>query len=350
MKILLLRNKSCRRREQEEYRIRSWMRGSSHFECKLPEEADLIIFTSCAFDKYTYDLAADQLRKLLPFKDKTIVAGCIPDLAPELVEGFKTVTLYELDKHLGIDVPDSNVQHPGVHISHGCMGNCNYCGINKATKRHRSVPLETIKEAVDAKQKAGMRPLLLGEDTGCWGLDIGSSLPDLLNQLDGEVFLDNMGAHWFMRYYESLRPLLLSGRIYRIEVAMQSFSPKLVANMNRPTDYDFTLLAKRLRYLADKRMEQTGLPYTDQLDLHLLSGHPLETKEDRKIDRSILRQYIQDTIPYTSSPFFRYRHCELPPTESYHHVSIGPVPWICDSCNMKIFDCICDNQHKGYML
>jgi len=73
-----------------------------------------------------------------------------------------------------------------VPISQGCLGNCAYCLTKQARGVLQSYPPDHIVEMVTGAVKAGMKEIqLTSQDTGIYGRDIGSSLPELLELISG---------------------------------------------------------------------------------------------------------------------------------------------------------------------
>jgi len=374
MNIALYRNLSCQRREQEEYRIRKWMSLNGHTECDAPE-ADLLIFTSCGYDRTNYNLAIDQLIKMIPYNIITTVVGCFPSIDPgnPLLANFNTLKLRDLNAYFdtlgGIPmspIMDKDCDHYGVHIATGCVGNCTYCGSCRATGKVKSIEPHIILENVIDMWSRGITPMLLAEDTGAYGMDCSSTIVGLLDLLrrnarkEDKIIVDNMDAQWFMLHYDALRQMLDSDFIIRLPLGVQSFNHEVLAKMNRRNNYDSHLLAERIREIADARMARSGKDYCDNLDIHLLVGYPGETREEMHVTMSIVDRLLSDNIPFCASPFFRHinmdlQEKELSPNEYQFrcnalYAGAPEFKWICPACHYKLYDCICTVDRKGKML
>ncbi len=71
-----------------------------------------------------------------------------------------------------------------IAISTGCLNQCTYCKTKHARGELGSYPPDEIVErAVQAFQEGVVEVWLTSEDTGAYGRDIGSSLPELLYRL-----------------------------------------------------------------------------------------------------------------------------------------------------------------------
>ena len=71
-----------------------------------------------------------------------------------------------------------------VPISQGCLGSCSYCITKQARGRLMSYPPPDIVDMVKEAVRIGKKEIqLTSQDTGIYGRDIGSSLPELLHRL-----------------------------------------------------------------------------------------------------------------------------------------------------------------------
>ncbi|MBU1940855.1 MAG: hypothetical protein KKC68_03705, partial [Candidatus Thermoplasmatota archaeon] len=93
-----------------------------------------------------------------------------------------------------------------ISISRGCIHNCSYCGIRKGIGPLISKPLnQCIKEFMEGLQKKNTQFVITADDIGPYGIDIGSSLPELLNEITkipGDYTIKITGTHpgWIIKY------------------------------------------------------------------------------------------------------------------------------------------------------
>lgn len=135
---------------------------------------------------------------------------------------------------------DFNNNFFSLRISSGCLGRCSYCNIKKAIGHLRSKPLslllEETRKAIGSRQ---YRINIISSDSGSYGLDIGSSLPQLLETIFKEdkriniTYLGNVHPIWMCRYKNELLKLIAGKRIKSIMVAIQSGSPRILKLMRR---------------------------------------------------------------------------------------------------------------------
>jgi threonylcarbamoyladenosine tRNA methylthiotransferase MtaB len=179
----------------------------------------------------------------------------------------------------GLTLRQEIIPYFNLRIAEGCAFKCSYCAIRFATGRIKSKPIETIIEEFKTGLKAGHKVFqLICEDTGSYGIDIGTTFPDLLRKVleikgDYRLLLIDFGAYWFVKYFEELVPLFKEhpehvGEVY---VSLQSGSNKILRAMRRPEDS--TQVISKLKELKEQ------VP-TINLRTTVIIGFPGETDDD----------------------------------------------------------------------
>lgn len=170
-----------------------------------------------------------------------------------------------------------------LRISSGCSGGCSYCNIKRAIGNLRSKPVSVILEEL----RKGLRNKqykfnIISSDTGAYGLDINSNLPQLLKVILGEdkrivvEYLGNMNPTWMCRYKNELLSLFRTKKIKSMSTAIQSGSQRILKLMRRDTNIDeFTSVIKELKKVYPSLRIRT----------QIIVGFPTETEQD-----------VQDTI------------------------------------------------------
>lgn len=235
----------CNRRKLDLERIRTYLEINGYILVNSPEKADRIIVGTCAFKRKEEDQSVARLEALRKHSGKTVVFGCLPDIAPERFASFgdlPKVAPKELEK-IGVlfsgsqqafnDVSESHLLPTGrasmkssrhnlamlkigseldvrdvmqqalvaggqrfrsllnktpelfyLLVCRGCLGKCSYCAIRRSIGPVKSKPVAAIIEDLQAGISQGYREfVILGDDTGCYGVDIGSSLTELIDAL-----------------------------------------------------------------------------------------------------------------------------------------------------------------------
>ena len=180
------------------------------------------------------------------------------------------------------------VPYYNIRIANGCLNACTFCATRLATGKLKSKSEEQIVEEFRIGLKAGYKIFqLVNEDTGCYGLDIGTTLPNLLKRIlaiegDYQLILIDFNPQWIVKYYEELMPLFLKhrGKIRELFVSLQSGSNRIIKAMNR--SYDVGDVKKKLISLR-KQVPEIMLRTT------ALIGFPGETEEDFEMTRRVIQ-------------------------------------------------------------
>lgn len=232
----------CNRRQLDIKNIRTYLEANGYEIAEHPEDADKILVATCAFKKLEEDESVQRLRHFRKYGREIVVYGCLPDIAedryrefadipkvaPREIEKIEDYFPGQIKKYA--DITDTNlVDKKGSHIfksivrtiqtkptmdlefwhrmlasgrkkiadivsppatpyylfaCRGCLGLCSYCAIRKSVGSVRSKPIPMVVNEFQKGVKDGYRDFtILGDDPGCYGVDLGSSLPDLLQAL-----------------------------------------------------------------------------------------------------------------------------------------------------------------------
>lgn len=180
-----------------------------HQRVQDESEADLAVINTCVVIKPTETKIMRRIRQLNQTGMDLVIAGCLPavaraDLASEFPDSilisppeygdFKELIMVKFGEGKGPmpTLPDSTTI--GIlPISQGCLGNCSYCLTKKARGDLTSYPELVILDRLRTLLKNGAREVqLTAQDTGCYGLDIGSDLGNLLSTVqavDGDFMI-----------------------------------------------------------------------------------------------------------------------------------------------------------------
>lgn len=129
--------------------------------------------------------------------------------------------------------------HYFIKISQGCIHNCSYCGIRNAVGPLKSKPVDQcIKEFEEGLQSGYKKFSLQADDVGPYGIDIASSLPELLDKmtiLSGtyELYIENTHPGWLIKYQNQWTEIISRRNIKAIIVSLQSGSNRILKLMRR---------------------------------------------------------------------------------------------------------------------
>ncbi|MHC1609173.1 MAG: tRNA (N(6)-L-threonylcarbamoyladenosine(37)-C(2))-methylthiotransferase [Candidatus Methanofastidiosia archaeon] len=284
------------------------------------DDADIIIFNTCGVKGQTEHKV---LKDIAPYvgKKKVIVAGCLPLIhygaIPENVEAIigpdqipKIASIVdsvrqgnkvrEIKQASCMPMPLPQVRDGVVAIvpvSLGCMGSCTYCATRFARGKLRSYALEDISREVSMLVKEGYKEFqLTSQDTGCYGIDIGTSLPELLATLaeiskDIRIRVGMMNPNHALMQLDELLEAFDAPNIYKfLHLPIQSGSNTVLRDMNRKynvEEYMFVVDAFRDRF--------AGL----YLATDVIVGFPRETEEDFERSLDIMYRSFPDKVNIT---------------------------------------------------
>lgn len=267
-------------------------------------EADAVIVNTCAVKEPTESKVLHRL-KVMPKEKKLVITGCLPLInLPRLRRevAFDAITgpslgsdiVWVLDKifdgetveYLKDDLKPELVTvtiNSGtiliVPVALGCLSACSYCCVRFARGRLRSYEVaEVVATVRDGVRRGAKEIWLTGQDLGAYGLDIGSSLPELLEtvcRVDGDymVRVGMMNPRFAREYAQSLKRLYANeAKLFRFaHLPVQSGSDRVLKLMNRGYSVsDFVGLVREFRAI-DKRFS---------IMTDIIVGHPGEAEED----------------------------------------------------------------------
>lgn len=127
-----------------------------------------------------------------------------------------------------------------IKVSYGCPGKCSYCATKLGIGDFRSVDKDFVMMQFVEGLKQGYRHfLLIGDEIGAYGRDIGTTLPELLQQMydksDGKAIVSIRYIHpdILVTLYNKLKKFFASGFVNYFCCAIQSASPAVLKRMNR---------------------------------------------------------------------------------------------------------------------
>jgi MiaB-like tRNA modifying enzyme len=308
-----------------------------------PQDAEILLYNTCAVKSPTENRVIDILRKA-PKDKRLIVTGCLPLInferlenevefdgvagpAPgaKIVEILRRVAAGEKVVYLlGVSKPSLCLPKIPVNrvvsivpINYGCLGNCSYCCVHFARGQLRSNPIDEIVERVKQDLDSGAKEVwLTSQDTACYGKDIGTSLADLLRricEIEGDFFVrvGMMNPNHVMEMLDELVEVYKGGRIFKfLHLPVQSGDDEVLELMNRQyTVEDFRKVVQAFR----KEIPRLTLS-TD-----VICGFPGESREAFEHTKKLVRE-IQPDIVNVSKFFSRPRTpaekmVSLPPEE-----------------------------------
>ena len=293
--------------------------NGGHTLVESSSESDLNVVVTCSVKDAT---ANKMIHRIKSLKSKPlIVAGCLPKAEKDTVEKFTEnasmlgpnslgQTLQVINSTLRgrkqIALEDSDLSKVGlpkirlnpivgiVEIASGCMSECTFCQTKLSKGDLSSYRLGDIVRQVQTEIKEGCKEVwLTSTDNGCYGFDIGTDLPTLVNSVseipeDFMVRVGMMNPMYMPRIKEKLIESYENNKVFKfIHIPVQSGSDKVLHDMKRGhTVGTFREIVKKLK-------ERFG-EFTVSTDI--IVGFPSETEEDFQKTVQLLDKTKPDVV------------------------------------------------------
>ncbi len=282
-------------------------------------ESDLNLIVTCSVKDTTANKMMHRIKSLK--KKPLIVAGCLPKAEKNNVEKFtenasllgpnslgKTLDVINstLKGRKQIALEDSDISKIGlpkvrlnptvgiVEIASGCMSECTFCQTKLAKGDLSSYRLGDIVRQVQTEIKEGCKEVwLTSTDNGCYGFDIGTDLPTLVNAVseipkDFMIRVGMMNPMYMPRIKQNLIESYDNEKVFKfLHIPVQSGSDKVLNDMKRGhTSETFREIVKKTK----ERFEN----FTISTDI--IVGFPSETEEDFQKTITLLDETKPDVV------------------------------------------------------
>ena len=283
------------------------------------EKADIIIFNTCAIDAPAEDVFFTRLetvKKEYPYKI-IIIAGCLPQADPHKLKTYSLLGTWQIHHIVEVveealhnniihmletgEMPPLNLpkirQNPWVEIiplSRGCL---NVSPLSKTKPVREHLPSYPVSAIVEVAQKAvneGVRQIwLTSQNTGSYGLDLGTDLASLVRELlqipgQFKIRLDPGQPGHIHKFYPELFPLLNHEKMFKfVHLPLQSGSNYILKTMRRGiTAEEFLRMVQELRLAVPEVTLATDI----------MVGFPGETDEVHWQTINLLRKITPDVL------------------------------------------------------
>ena len=293
--------------------------NGGHTLATSSSESDLNLIVTCSVKDTT---ANKMMHRIKSLKTKPlIVAGCLPKAEKNSVEKFaenasllgpnslgKTLEVINatLNGRKQITLEDSDLSKVGlpkvrlnsaigiVEIASGCMSECTFCQTKLAKGDLSSYRLGDIVRQIKTEIKEGCKEVwLTSTDNGCYGLDIGTDLPTLVNAVseipkDFMIRVGMMNPMYMSRIKQNLIESYDNEKVFKfLHIPVQSGSDKVLNDMKRGhTSETFREIVKKTK----KRFEN----FTISTDI--IVGFPSETEDDFQKTITLLDETKPDVV------------------------------------------------------
>ncbi|GAB6022094.1 Threonylcarbamoyladenosine tRNA methylthiotransferase [Chamberlinius hualienensis] len=289
---------------------------------EMKEEADLWLLNSCTVKNPAEDHFRNEINAGRASGKFVVVAGCVAQSVPSVtyLKGLSIIGVQQIDRVVEVveetlkgnsvrllgkkkegkrktggatlDLPKirRNALVEIIAISTGCLNQCTYCKTKHARGELGSYPPQQIVQRAQQAFQEGVCELwVTSEDTGAYGRDIGSSLPELLWQLidvipDGCMLRVGMtNPPYILDHLEEMGKILDHPKVYSfLHLPVQSASDSVLSDMKR--EYCRADFEKVVDTLNQKVPGIT-------IATDVICGFPTETEEDFEETIDLVQKY-----------------------------------------------------------
>jgi len=285
-------------------------------------EADLWLLNSCTVKTPAEDHFKNEIDEAQERGKSIVVAGCVPQGQPKsgFLQGLSIIGVQQIDrvvevveetlkghsvrllgtkKEDGKKIGGASLLLPKIRknplveiisINTGCLNQCTYCKTKHARGELGSYPPEEIIARAEQSFQEGVCEIwLTSEDTGAYGRDIGTSLPELLRKLvevipDGCMLrLGMTNPPYILEHLEAIAEILNHPRVYAfLHVPIQSASDAVLGDMKR--EYCAADFENVVNFL---RQRVAGI----SIATDIICGFPTETESDFEETMNLCSKY-----------------------------------------------------------
>ncbi|MBI2145071.1 tRNA (N(6)-L-threonylcarbamoyladenosine(37)-C(2))-methylthiotransferase [Candidatus Woesearchaeota archaeon] len=281
------------------------------------EEADAIVVNTCTVKGPTEAKIRSRIRQLQGNSKRLIVAGCMAEAQTAAVQslapGAAVVGTHRIDEIVtavegrnaiavgksGIDkasLPRIGVNKAVsiIQVNDGCLGSCTFCITKSARGSTFSYPMGSIRNAAEEVVANGAREVwLTSQDTGTYGLDRRTNLPQLLQQLcdiegDFRIRVGMMNPTLANHLLQPMAEAFKDEKVFKfLHIPLQAGSNKVLAAMKRG------YAVETFRKIVCKFREQ--LPQVT-IATDIICGFPSETTDDFNETLAIIEETRPDVV------------------------------------------------------
>lgn len=315
MKIFFATLNPCAARMINVQQHIDFVRNCGHDIVTFPHDADVIFVWGCEFRKDWADFTDEILYDLnKEYHAKVIYMGCTLKTASQDANGITTIPWKDTKRTfesilsdtgksvqnipmvyavppISDNIEEYKKQNPNarvwfedeyvkVNICEGCLEYCTYCSEKLMFPRFRSFPeSEIVRQTSEIlNNNGGGKVLLLGDSTGDYGKDTGTTIENLINNIiinsdcDPKFGITQLNPQHFLNDKSSMLKFIDSGVIDYLNLPVQSLSDNILHDMNRK--YNTEQIQQLFQLLKDAEFKN--------FSTHLLIGFPGETMDDVK--------------------------------------------------------------------
>ena len=293
--------------------------NGGHTLAENSQDSDLNLIVTCSVKDATANKMIHRIKE--SSSKPLVVAGCLPKAEQKTVEKFaenasllgpnsigKTLQVIKstLDGKKMVELQDSDVSKIGlpkirlnptigiIEIASGCMSECTFCQTKLAKGELQSYRIGDIVRQVNAELSDGCTEIwLTSTDNGCYGFDIDTDLPELINSVSEipEKFFIRVGMMnpmYMPRIRDGLLKSFENANVFKfLHVPVQSGSDKVLNDMKRGHT------AQTFRDVTD---HFRGKFENFTISTDVIVGFPTETEDDFEQTLELLQETKPDIV------------------------------------------------------
>ncbi|MEJ2260375.1 MAG: tRNA (N(6)-L-threonylcarbamoyladenosine(37)-C(2))-methylthiotransferase [Nitrosopumilaceae archaeon] len=293
--------------------------NGGHTLVESSSESDLNVIVTCSVKDATANKMIHRIKSLA--KKPLVVAGCLPKAEKSTVEKFSEnasmlgpnslgKTLQVIDTTLKggkqIALEDTDLSKVGlpkvrlnpvvgiVEIASGCMSECTFCQTKLSKGDLQSYRIGDIVRQVETEIQEGCKEVwLTSTDNGCYGFDIGTDLPSLIDTVadipyDFKIRVGMMNPMYMARIKDNLIESFDNNKVYKfLHIPVQSGSNKVLNDMKRGHT------AGTFRDIVSKARSKFP-DFTISSDI--IVGFPSETETDFDMTVDLIKETRPDVV------------------------------------------------------
>jgi threonylcarbamoyladenosine tRNA methylthiotransferase CDKAL1 len=282
------------------------------------EDADAILINSCTVKGPSQNTATNLVKRAQQVGKPVVLSGCVPTADSTLaksLDGVSMLSVTQIDRVVevveealkgnemrllsarrglpSLELPKvrKNRFVEVIPISGGCLGNCSYCKTKHARGKLMSYPPEALLgRALRAVEEGVSEVWLTSEDTGAYGLDIGTNIAALLERIADALLPANVmlklgmtNPPYMLEHIKAVAAVMNRPNVFAfIHIPVQSGSDAVLQAMIREyTSADFKRLVDGLRERVPDLLVATDV----------ICGFPAESEEAHKETMDLVRHY-----------------------------------------------------------
>ncbi len=265
---IFIRSFGCSANTADSEALAGCLTQAGHQITPTENQADIIIYNTCAVKGPTENRIISALKQIPPNK-KIIVTGCLPlislerlkkevhfdgvvgpaagknivQVVQQILNNEKVIQLEDaLTGKPQLDLPrvQTNPVVSIVYINYGCLGACAYCCVVHARGHLRSCSISQVVDRIKADVSVGIKEVwLTSQDTACYGRDLGTNLAELLKAItaiegDFKVRVGMMTPNLIMPFLSELVDAFGSEKVFKfVHLPVQSGDDQVLQRMKR---------------------------------------------------------------------------------------------------------------------